>query len=48
MVCRNICKKIYSEIVTSESRYSVGKRYCRRCDVSLSLTKNFVNAVGCS
>src|SRR5215207_4547354 len=32
MVCRNICERIYSKIVVGESHYSVGKKYCRRCE----------------
>src|SRR5215212_9020152 len=32
MVCRNICERIYSKIVVGQSHYSVGKKYCRRCE----------------
>jgi hypothetical protein len=35
MVCRNICERIYSKIVVGESHYSVGKKYCRRCEIYL-------------
>jgi uncharacterized paraquat-inducible protein A len=34
LVCRNICERIYSKkIVFGKSNYSVGKKYCRRCEV---------------
>ncbi|MFL6407346.1 MAG: hypothetical protein ACJ71F_09790 [Nitrososphaeraceae archaeon] len=34
MVCRNICENIYSKkILFGKSNYSVGKKYCRRCEV---------------
>ncbi|MFL6324160.1 MAG: hypothetical protein ACJ71K_11090 [Nitrososphaeraceae archaeon] len=36
MVCRNICERIYSkEITFGKSNYSLGKKYCRRCEVYL-------------
>jgi hypothetical protein len=34
LVCRNICERIYSKkILFGKSNYSVGKKYCRRCEV---------------
>jgi hypothetical protein len=34
LVCRNICENIYSKkILFGKSNYSVGKKYCRRCEV---------------
>jgi hypothetical protein len=34
MVCRNICERIYSEkVVFGISNYSLGQKYCRRCEV---------------
>ncbi|MFL6340733.1 MAG: hypothetical protein ACJ72U_04210, partial [Nitrososphaeraceae archaeon] len=34
MVCRNICERICFEKITfGISNYSLGKKYCRRCDV---------------
>jgi hypothetical protein len=34
IVCRNICERIYSKkIVFGKSNYSVGKKYCRSCEV---------------
>ena len=33
MVCRNICEKLYSKIVFGISNYSLGQKYCRRCEV---------------
>jgi ribosomal protein L37E len=32
MVCRNMCDKISSKIVVGQSHYSLGKKYCRRCE----------------
>src|SRR5215216_5083035 len=32
MVCRNICLKTYSKIIVGQSHYSLGKKYCRRCE----------------
>jgi hypothetical protein len=32
MVCRNICDKISSKIVVGQPHYSLGKKYCRRCE----------------
>ena len=46
MVCSYISEKIYSKIIVGQSHYSVGKRYCRRCEiffimrVSLSVLRN--------
>jgi hypothetical protein len=33
MVCRNICERIYSKVVFGISNYSLGQKYCRRCEV---------------
>ncbi|HYZ50084.1 MAG TPA: hypothetical protein VE593_04290, partial [Nitrososphaeraceae archaeon] len=34
LVCRNICERIHSEkIVFGISNYSLGQKYCRRCEV---------------
>ncbi len=33
MVCRNICEKLYSKVVFGISNYSLGQKYCRRCEV---------------
>jgi hypothetical protein len=46
MVCRNICEKIYSKIVVGESHYSVGKRYCRRCECYFVTEKKFCPCCG--
>jgi hypothetical protein len=35
MICRSICERRYSKIVVGESCYSVGKKYCRRCEIYL-------------
>ena len=32
MVCRNICERISSRIIVGQSHYSLGKKYCRRCE----------------
>jgi hypothetical protein len=46
MVCRNICEKIFSKIVVGESHYSVGKRYCRRCEYYFVTDKKFCQCCG--
>jgi hypothetical protein len=46
MVCRNICEKIYSKIVVGESHYSVGKRYCRRCECYFMTMRLFCECCG--
>ena len=46
MACRNICEKIYSKIVVGESHYSVGKRYCRRCECYFVTEKKFCQCCG--
>jgi hypothetical protein len=33
MVCRNICYRLYSKVVFGISNYSLGQKYCRRCEV---------------
>ena len=35
MVCRNICERVYSKVVFGISNYSLGQKYCRRCEVYL-------------
>ena len=36
MVCRNICDRLYSEkVVFGISNYSLGRKYCRKCEVYL-------------
>src|SRR5919199_239938 len=32
MVCRNICDRLYSKVVFGISNYSLGQKYCRRCE----------------
>jgi hypothetical protein len=46
MVCRNICERIYSKIVVGESHYSVGKRYCRRCECFFVTERAFCQCCG--
>jgi hypothetical protein len=46
MVCRNICEKIHSKIVVGESHYSVGKRYCRRCECYFITKRLFCECCG--
>jgi hypothetical protein len=33
MACRNLCERLDSKIIVGESRYGLGKKYCRRCEV---------------
>jgi predicted amidophosphoribosyltransferase len=33
MACRNLCERLDSKITVGESRYGLGKKYCRRCEV---------------
>ena len=33
MVCRNLCERLYSQIIFGKSHYEGGKKYCRRCEV---------------
>jgi hypothetical protein len=33
MVCRNLCERLYSEIIFGKSHYEGGKKYCRRYEV---------------
>jgi hypothetical protein len=35
LVCRNICEGYSKETIFGKSNYSVGKKYCRRCEVYL-------------
>jgi hypothetical protein len=46
MVCRNICERIYSKIVVGELHYSVGKKYCRRCECYFITKKIFCECCG--
>ena len=46
MVCRNICKRIYSKIVVGQSHYLVGKKYCRRCECYFITNKVFCQYCG--
>jgi hypothetical protein len=46
MVCRNICKRIYSKIVVGESHYLAGKKYCRRCEYYFITKKIFCQCCG--
>jgi hypothetical protein len=46
MVCRNICERTYSKIVVGESHYSVGKKYCRRCECYFITQKIFCQCCG--
>jgi hypothetical protein len=46
MVCRNMCEKISSKIVVGESHYSLGKKYCRRCDCYFLTPKAFCECCG--
>jgi hypothetical protein len=46
MACHNICVKIYSKIVVGESHYTVGKRYCRRCECYFVTDRKFCQCCG--
>src|ERR687898_805513 len=46
MVCRNICLRIYSKIVVGQSHYSVGKKYCRRCECYFTTKSIFCQCCG--
>jgi hypothetical protein len=46
MVCRNICEKIYSKIIVGQPHYSVGKKYCRRCECYFIIDKRFCACCG--
>jgi uncharacterized paraquat-inducible protein A len=47
LVCRNICERIYSKkIVFGKSNYSVGKKYCRRCEVYMYHDRLFCPCCG--
>ena len=35
MACRNICDRLYSKIVFGISNYSLGQKYCRKCEVNM-------------
>ena len=46
MICRNICEKIYSKIMVGQPHYSVGKKYCRRCECYFITDKRFCACCG--
>ncbi|HET7390352.1 MAG TPA: hypothetical protein VFJ51_05975, partial [Nitrososphaeraceae archaeon] len=46
MVCRNICKRLYSKIIVGKSPYQDGKRYCRRCEVYFCQVERFCLCCG--
>jgi predicted amidophosphoribosyltransferase len=35
LVCRNIHERLYSKIIFGINNYSLGQKYCRRCEVYL-------------
>ena len=37
MACRNLCERIDSKIMVGESRYGLGKKYCRTCEVTFTI-----------
>jgi rRNA maturation endonuclease Nob1 len=47
MVCRNICERIHSEkIIFGISNYSLGQKYCRRCEVYMYSESAFCPCCG--
>ena len=46
MVCRNICDRLYSKVVFGISNYSLGHKYCRRCEVYLCSDSMFCPCCG--
>ena len=32
MACHNVCERISSRIIEGQPHYSLGKKYCRRCE----------------
>ncbi len=46
MVCRNICLRSYSKMVVGQSHYSVGKKYCRRCECYFITERMFCECCG--
>jgi hypothetical protein len=47
LVCRNICERIYSKkILSGKSNYSIGKKYCRRCEVYMYHDRLFCPCCG--
>jgi hypothetical protein len=46
MVCRNICLRSYSKMVVGQSHYSVGKKYCRRCECYFVTPQMFCECCG--
>jgi hypothetical protein len=46
MVCRNICLRLYSKMVVGQSHYSVGKKYCRRCECYFVTSLMFCECCG--
>ena len=46
MVCRNICDRLYSKITFGVSNYSLGQKYCRRCEVYMYHDRLFCPCCG--
>jgi hypothetical protein len=46
MVCRNICERMYSKVVFGISNYSLGQKYCRRCEVYMYNNSMFCPCCG--
>jgi hypothetical protein len=32
MPCHNVCERISSKIIVGQPHYSLGKKYCKRCE----------------
>jgi len=46
MACRNLCERLDSKIMVGMSRYGLGKKYCRRCEVYFYLDGVFCSCCG--
>jgi hypothetical protein len=46
MVCRNMCLRVYPKMVVGQLHYSVGKKYCRRCECYFITPKVFCECSG--
>jgi hypothetical protein len=46
LVLEVIYERIYSKIIVGESLYSVGKKYCRRCECYFITNKVFCQCCG--
>jgi hypothetical protein len=46
MVCRNMCIRLSSKIIVGQSHYSLGKKYCRRCEHYFITEKVFCECCG--